>query len=342
MNTISAIGIDLAKSSFAICGLNKDGEVVLRKMMSRRELIEWSAKISTCVIGIEACGGGHYWGRLFLSQGHQVKMMSARAVKPFAPPQKKNDASDAQAIAVAATQASVRSIRIKEKKAQDLDVLRGLRDQYLKSRVALVNQAHGFCLEFGVALPKSKTAKGLNRYFAAIEDGENNLTDVARSVVLELLNEAKELDQKAKAIERKLESILETYPVYEKLVSVPGIGVQSAAAILSFTGGDVSSYKNGRQFAANLGLVPRQHSTGGKTRLLGINKSGSADLRRLLVVGVRSVLNLAAKRTDQRNQWIEQKRKAKGFMKANIALANKTARTVYAVLKKDEFYKASA
>lgn len=339
---ISVVGIDLAKSSFAVCGLNLTGEVVLRRTMSRRELIEWSAKASASLIGIEACGGSHYWGRLFLSQGHQVKMMSARAVKPFAPPQKKNDASDAEAIAVAARQSSVRSIRIKDRKAQDLDILRGIRDQYLKSRVALVNQAHAVCLEFGVCLPKSKTAQGLNRYFSVIEDGENNLTEVARSVVLELLQEAKELDQKAKQIERKLESLLKTYSVYEKLISVPGIGVQSAAAILSFTGGNVSGYKNGRQFAANLGLVPRQHSTGGKTTLRGISKSGSADLRRLLVIGVRSTLLHAAKRDDERSKWIEKKKLAKGFMKANIALANKTARIVYAVLKNEQFYKATA
>lgn len=338
MNEIKIIGIDLAKSNFSLCGLSRDGAVVFRKTMKRSALIDFTSKLPPCLIGFEACGGSHYWGRLFEKQGHKVKMMSVYAVKAFAPPQKKNDTSDAQAIAVAASQSSVLCVRIKPTSSQDLDAIRNLREQYMKQKVALINQAHAICLEFGLMLPKGKSIKFLENIFEVLEDANNELSDTARSIILEALTEAKELESKASRLEKKIESLAENLSEYKLLTSIPGVGTLTAAAVLSHTGGKVDHFKNGRQFAAYLGLVPRQYSTGGKTRLHRITKSGNQELRRLLVLGTRAVLIRSNKKSDRVNKWIEEKKLSKGYMKANIALANKTARIIYAVLKNQMEY----
>lgn len=341
MQQISFIGIDLAKTNFSVCMMSKDGRVLSRKSMLRSEVAEFTVQLQPCVIGIEACGGSHYWGRLFESQGHTVKMMSAHAVKAFAPAQKKNDAVDAEAIAIAARQPTISSVRVKAVPGQDMDILRNLREQYVKQRVALINQAHAVCLEYGLALPKSKTVPSLERYFNAIEDACNDLSEVARSVVLELIKEAKLLDEKALAIEKRLKSLAKSHTNYDLLTSIPGVGVLTAAAVLSHTGGKVDQFKNGRQFAAYLGLVPRQYSTGGRTSLRGITKTGNSDVRRLLILGVRTTMMRSAKKSDRINKWVTEKKTTRGFMKANVALANKTARMMYAILKTQRPYMAA-
>ena len=339
MKEVKILGIDLAKDSFSVCALSEDGTIAFRKTLNRKELIELTANFKPCLIGIEACGGSHYWGRLFAKQGHTVKMMSVYSVKAFCPANKKNDTVDAQAIAVAANQATVRSVRVKEVANQDLDVLKNLRDQFLKQRVALVNQAHAVCLEYGVSLQKSRALSSLKKMLEAIEDATTELTSVAREVVWKLLDEAKALNEKAEELEKKLEALLQTEEKFKLLKSIPGVGTLTAATVLSHTGGSVENFKNGRQFAAYLGLVPRQYSTGGKTSLRGITKTGQSDLRRLLVIGARTVMIRSGAKKDKVNIWINEKKKSKGFMKANIALANKTARIIYAVLKNHENYR---
>lgn len=341
MKKVKFLGIDLAKTNFSVCALSQSGEVLYRKSLKRDELLQFMAQLPACTVGIEACGGSHYWGRVFERQGHQVKMMSVFSAKAFAPHQKKNDASDAQAIAVAASQHTVPSVRIKSTSSQDLDILKNLREQYVKHRVALINQAHALCLEYGVSLPKSKTIKSLEKYFEVIEESGNELTDIARSTVLELIDEAKSLNEKALQVEKKLSSLIESMDGFKFLNSVPGVGLMTAAAVLSQTGGKVDQFKNGRQFAAYLGLVPRQYSTGGRTTLRKITKAGNPELRRLLVIGTRCVMLRSEKKSDQISQWIVKKKQSKGFMRANIALANKTARIIYAVLKNQEMYKVA-
>ncbi len=342
MKEVKVLGIDLAKNNFSLCALSEKGEIIFRKAMNRSELIEFTANLRPCLIGFEACGGAHYFGRLFLSQGHQVKMMAVMAVKAFCPVNKKNDAVDAEAIAVAAMQPSVRSVRVKSVSDQDLDILKNIREQHVTSRVALINEAHAICLEHGICLPKSKSPKALKQMLEVIEDANSPLSRVARAVVFNLLEQAKSLNEKAKNIEHELEAILANNENYKLLKSIPGVGLLTAAQVLSCTGGSVERFKNGRQFAAYLGLVPRQHSTGGKNRLRGITKTGPSDLRKLLVIGTRSVLFRSSKKKDRVNEWITEKKSTKGFMKANIALANKTARIIYAVMKTQSPYKLNA
>lgn len=342
MKEVKVLGIDLAKNNFSLCALSEKGEIIYRKSMDRKELIEFTTNLKPCLIGFEACGGAHYFGRLFKSQGHEVKMMAVQAVKAFCPVNKKNDAVDAEAIAVAAMQPSVRSVRVKSTNDQDLDMLKNLRNQYLKQRVALINEAHAACLECGVMMPNRKAIRLLKEMINAIEDANSGLTDFARHVVNELLESARKLNEEVEKLEKKLESVLANNENYKLLKSIPGVGLLTAAQVLASTGGSVEQFKNGRHFAAYIGLVPRQHSTGGKTKLRGITKTGPAELRKLLVIGTRSVLFRSSKKKDKVNEWITEKKTQKGFMKANVALANKTARIIYAVLKTQTPYRLNA
>lgn len=341
MKEIKILGIDLAKTNFSICEMSEDGTVLRRRSVKRKELIEFTATYQPCLIGMEACGGSHYWGRLFLKQGHQVKMMTVEEVKRRAPSHKKNDASDAEAIAETARNKNVKAVRVKEAKQQDLDVLRNLREQYLKQKVALINQAHAVCLEYGIALPKSKSLSSMGDVIAAIEDDATELTATAREVIWELIKEAKELKKKAESVDKRIEALVINDGNYKLLKTIPGVGLMTAASILSHTGGSVDQFKNGRQFAAYLGLVPKQYSTGGKTSLRGITKHGNVDIRKLLVLGTRAVMVKSETKQDKISQWVTQKKTAKGFMKANIALANKTARMIYAVLKTQQAYRVA-
>lgn len=342
MKEIKVLGIDLAKNNFSLCALSEDHEIIFRKSMDRAELIEFTANLKPTLIGFEACGGAHYFGRLFKSQGHTPKMMSVMAVKPFCPVNKKNDAVDAEAIAVAALQPSVRSVRIKSTNDQDLDMIKNLRNQYVKQRVALINEAHAACLECGVRMPRRKAIRVLREIILALEDANSSLTTFARKIVWRLLEDARALYEKVEQIEKELESILRENSSYKLLKSIPGVGLLTAAQVLASTGGSVEQFKNGRHFAAYLGLVPRQHSTGGKTKLRGITKTGPGELRKLLVVGTRSVLFRSSNKKDKVNEWITTKKTSKGFMKANVALANKTARIIYAVLKTQKPYRLNA
>lgn len=337
----TVIGIDLAKKSFSICIMSRSGKVLGRKVLSRKKLVEYTANLESTLIAFEACGGSHFWARVFLKQGHQVKMISVKKVKAYAPPQKKNDTSDAEAIAEAALKENVIGIRTKSVDQQDLEIWLNYREQLIKQKVALTNQAHGVALEYGVELPSGRTPSLLKEAIEALEDAENGLSSTAREVIFELLEQAKRVERKAAEIEKKLTQRMKENENYALLKSIPGVGVLTAVAILAHTAGDVSSFKNGRQFAAYIGLVPRQHSTGGKSRLLGITASGQSRIRNLLVVGTCAVLRVAERKTDKVSQWVAKKKTTLGYKKANVALANKTARIVYGVLSSQEPYKVA-
>lgn len=342
MKNVTTLGIDLAKNSFSVCGLTESGEVDFETAMKRSTLIAFTSKMKPCLIGMEACGGSHYWGRVFTSQGHRVKMMSVYAVKPFAPPQKKNDASDAKAIAVAARQATVPSVHVKSRASQDLDCLANLRTQTVKQRVAVINQAHAVCLEYGVALPKSTTRKSLHRYFDVLEDAANDLTEVARQVISELLSEANRLEEKADALEKRIAMLASKNRKFDLLKTIPGVGSVIAAAFIAHVGDHIAEFKNGRQLAAYIGLVPRQYSTGGVSRLGRITKSGNENLRQLIVIGARTALMRAGTKNDKVSKWAHNLKLKKGFMRANVAFANKLTRIIYAVMKYEVPYQAVA
>jgi transposase len=335
MKEIKVIGIDLAKSSFSICAMTKSGQVVMEKTLTRQKLIEFTARLQPSLIAFEACGGAHHWGRLFLEQGHQIKCMSSYDVKPFAPASKKNDQVDAKAIAKASLQSSVEPVAIKQLWQQDIDVLHNQRDLLLKQKIMLINQCHGVALEYGVALPK---AAGSSKLQSVIEDAENKLTSIARAVIKENLEKVQELESEIEVIDRKIHALIKDSESFKLLKSIPGVGLLTAAAVIAHTSGKVDQFKNGRHFAAYLGLVPRQFSTGGKTRLGGITKSGPPRVRQLLVIGTRSVITRSEKKEDVVSQWIKLKHQAKGYKITNVALANKTARIIYAVLKNQTSY----
>jgi transposase len=342
MKQVSVLGIDLAKQTFSVCGMSSSGKVIFRKSLTRQKLIEFTAQFPKTMIAFEACGGSHYWGRVFLRQGHQVKMLPIYKVKAYTPPQKKNDASDAEAICLAALSENNKSVRIKDVSSQNIDVLLNLREQFVKQRVALINQVHAIALEYGVALPKAKTPTSMEKFFEALEDASNELTDVARKVIFRLIEKSKNLDEEAEKVEKELSMLLKGNENFERLKTVPGVGLMIAASILAHTGGDVSSFKNGRHFSAFLGLVPRQYSTGGRTKLLGITRCGNGDIRKRIVSGTNSVMRLAHKKEDRVSKWIMKIRGARGYKKASIALANKTARICFAVLKTQSSYVIAA
>lgn len=338
MKKATVIGIDLAKDSFAICAMSEQGKVLFRKTLSRKEVASFFLQQSPTLVAMEACGGSHYWARKFAAQGHRIKMMSTYRVKAFCPPRKKNDRVDAEAICLAALQDSILPCQTKNVEQQDLEILLNYREQLVKQRVALMNQVHAIGLEYGLALPKNKTCTHLEKIFLALEDSENELSEVARQLMKETIERAKKLDEEAEKIEERLKAKMKGNENFKLLKSIPGVGVITATSILAHTGGRVSHFKNGRQFAAYLGLTPRQHSTGGKTKLVGLTKSGHADIRRLLVVGTTSVMRVAEKKTDRLSEWIMEKKKAKGYRVASVALANKTARIAFAVLKNQQAY----
>lgn len=342
MKEVSVIGIDLAKGSFSVCEMLRSGKVVSRKTLSRKALIELAVNTPPKLVAFEACGGSHYWGRLFMQHGHRVKMMQVQRVKSFAPSHKKNDSSDAEAICLAALNEAVPSIKIKSTEQQDIDMVLNFRAQLVKQKVALLNQAHALALEYGVALPKAMSTSYLERLIGELEDANNALTSIARELIQILITQAKALEKQIEKLAKQLNHLMKGNENFKLLQTIPGVGPLTAISILAQTCGDISSFKNGRQFAAYLGLTPRQYSTGGKTKLGRITRCGQSMIRGFLVNGANAVLRTAELKRDRVEQWVLEKKKSLGYRKASVAVANKTARIIYAVLKTQQPYAVAA
>ena len=333
------LGIDLSKKSFQLHGVDAKGHVVIRKKLSRKALLPFIANLPECVIAIEACGGSHYWCRKFTELGHKVRIIAPQFVKPFVK-SNKNDAADAEAICEAAQRPSVRFVPSKSVEQQDIQSIHRIRSQAVARRTALGNQIRGLLMEYGVIIPKgiSFIRKQIP---LVLEDAENDLTVLFRELLNELYEEMVHLDKRIEKLELKLEAIAANSKECQLLLSIPGIGLLSATALLAAIG-DISAFKNGRELAAWLGLVPRQHSTGGTPTLLGISKRGDTYLRTLLIHGGRTVVRVADKHDDRRNQWVKELDKRRGKNISAVAVANKNARIAWAVLSKKEPYKAAA
>jgi transposase len=301
-------------------------------------MMEFIVTSKKALIAFEACGGSHYWARFCERHGHDVKVISSYRVKPFAPAKKKNDAVDAEAIAIAAQQVSVPSTRTKSTDQQDIEIMQNYREQIIAQRVALMNQLHAIALEYGVSLPSCKSFLQIEKIVIELENGDNELTDVAREMISRILVRAKNLNAEAESIALEIASFYKGNENYKLICSIPGVGPQTAAAVLAHTGGNVSSFKNGRQFSAYLGLTPQQYSTGGKSKLLGITKTGNERIRRLLIVGMNSVLRVVDKKQDKVSLWASEKKSHKAYRVTAVAMANKTARIIYAVLKNQTPY----
>lgn len=335
---ISVLGIDLAKSSFQLHGVDKLGKTVCKKTFRRQKLKEFMANLPACVVAMEACGSANYWARLFRSYGHNVKLIAPQFVKPYVK-SNKNDAADAEAICEAAQRPSMRFVSIKEIEQQDLQSLHRMRSLAVASRTALINQTRGLLQEYGIEAPQGPHAL-LKRLPLLLEDADNGLSPLFRELLSDLYEERLHLDKRVNNYDKKIAHISQQNADAKRLQTIPGIGPVIATALVAAIGSSVANFKNGRELAAWLGLAPRQHSTGGRNQLLGISKRGDSYLRHLLIHGARSVLRHVDKKTDRQSVWVQSLMVRRHKNIATIALANKIARTVFALLKKGEDFRA--
>ena len=336
MKKTTTLGIDLAKSVFQLHGIDSAGQVVLRREVRRAQLMKTIAQLEPCLIGIEACGSTHYWARRFGEYGHQVKIMSPQFVKPYRKSDK-NDRNDAEAICEAVTRPSMRFVMVKSVEQQDMLTLHRVREGFMKERVALINRIRGSLAEYGIVI--AKNVSNLRRELPGIlEDAGNELTVLARQIFNELYNDLSAREERIAQVERSIRILGSQHEVVRRLETVPGIGYLSATALFGAVG-DAKQYKNGRQLAAWMGLVPRQFSSGGKQRLFGITKRGDKYLRKLLVHGARSITTRAEHKPQPQDHWLNELRVRRGKFRSYVAQANKTARIAWAIMAKGEVYR---
>jgi len=338
-SSVTVLGIDLAKSSFQLHGVDAYGNTVIRKKLSRNKLVPFIAQLPICTIGIEACGGANHWVRVFERFGHRVKMIAPQFVKPYVK-SNKSDAADAEAICEAVQRPSMRFVPAKSLDQQDLQSLHRIRSQAVARRTAQANQIRGLLMEYGQVLPQgiAHIRKALP---SILEDAENELTVLFRELLAELYREMVHLDNRIQGLEAKLATLCVQNEDCQRLLSIPGVGLLSATALVAAIG-DINVFKSGRELAAWLGLVPRQHSTGGRPTLLGISKRGDTYLRTLLIHGGRTVVRVADKHPDKRSQWISRLDARRGENISAVAVANKNARVAWALLKSQSMYQPQA
>jgi transposase len=332
---INVLGIDIAKRVFHAVGMDNTGKIMYRKRLSRHDLMPCIAKLLPVRIVLEACGSAHYWARRFRAHGHEVKLMAPQFVKPYVK-SNKNDSRNAEAIAEAVTRPTMRFVPIKDVAQQDIQALHRVRERLMGERTARVNEVHGLLHEYGIVIPKG-VAKFHQAVVGKLEAEKDKLTPLSQEMFWKLVDEFAPLEQQLAYYQEKLEALATTHPECQRLMTIPGIGPLSATALVAAIS-DASAFKNGRQCAAWLGLVPRQHSTGGKERLLGISKRGDNSLRKLLIHGARATLRWVGRKPDRRSQWIRQLVERRGKNRTAVAVANKNARIVWALLTSHQTY----
>ena len=337
--TVAVLGIDLAKQSFQLHGVDASGQVVIKKKLSRHKLSQFVAQLPNCLIGIEACGGANHWRRVFERLGHIVHIIAPQFVKPFVK-SNKNDAADAEAICEAVQRPSMRFVPGKSIQQQDIQSIHRIRSQAVARRTAQANQIRGLLMEYGIIIPKG-ISYVRQQIPSILEDAENELSFLFRELLIDLYDEMVHLDQRIKTLEIKLETLCSHNQDCQRLLTIPGVGLLSATALVAAIG-DISVFKSGRELAAWLGLVPRQHSTGGQATLLGISKRGDTYLRTLLIHGGRTVVRVAAKHKDRRSEWICKLEQRRGKNRAAVAVANKNARTAWVLLSQKATYEKMA
>jgi transposase len=328
MSTVSTVGIDLAKNVFSVHGVDTRGEVMIRRTVSRAKLAELVAHLPPCLIGMEACSGAHEWARRFAVFGHVVKLMAPKFVTPYRK-SGKNDGNDAEAICEAVSRPNMRFVPIKSIDQQTDLSLHRVRQGFVEERTAMLNRIRGLLAEFGHILPL-RAVEVRRRVPELLE----KLPSRVANCVSDLLEHALRLEAKAVEYEREIRAHARTNALAQRAQTRQGIGPITASALVA-TVGNAHDFKNGRQFAAWLGLVPRQYSTGGKTRLGHITKRGDAYLRSLLVMGARAVLQSAARLNDPFSRWALAVQQRRGYHRACIAIAAKNARVAWALLAKD-------
>ena len=332
---VSLIAIDLAKNTFQVCGVNRQGKEVFNRPISRKKLTALIAQYPGIPIAMEACSGSNYWGRTFQKNGHEVLLIPPPHVKPFVKGNK-NDCNDAFAISEAARRPKMRVVAPRSLEQTDMILLHRIRERRVHARTALLNQMRGLLSEYGIVLPAG-IATLRNALPLLLEDAENGLTVAARRYLQELLDEWRDLDDRIHADKHSIRALARESPAACRLMDVRGVGDMIATAALAKLGrGD--QFKNGRQFSACLGLVPREHSSGGVQKLGGISKRGDDYLRRMLIQGAWAVIRYAEGRQDRLSRWALQVKERRGKHKAVIAVANKLARIIWALVRHETAY----
>jgi len=330
--TIKRIGLDLAKQLFQLHGVDQQDQVVLRKQLRRNQMLAYFSNLPPCLIGIEACSSAHYWARELQKLGHTVKLMAPQFVKPYVK-SNKNDAKDAEAICEAVSRPTMRFVAIKTIEQQDIQALHRIRTELVHQRTAKVNQIRGFLAEYGMVVERSveKLRKALPML---LEDGENGLSFYFRALLQGLQQDLITLNDRVSDLDKKIKLLASSNTSANRLQQIPGIGPVTATAFVSAVG-DGKQFKRGRDLSAWLGLTPRQHSSGGKECLLGISKRGDSYLRTLLIHGARAVLKVAGHKDDPRSRWLQNLCTRRNKNIAAVALANKNARIVWALLTQE-------
>lgn len=325
---ITTIGIDLAKNVFQIHGVDERGKVGVRKQMKRADMLNYFVNLAPCLIGMEACGSAHYWARKLAGYGHTVKLMAPQFVKPYVKTNK-NDIADAEAICEAVSRPNMRFVAIKSVEQQAILSVHRARQGFVKARTAQGNQIRGLLAEFGIIMPQG--IRSITKQIPEIlENVENGLPGTMRNLLERLTENLKEMDRQVQALEAQIQLWHRENAASCKLAEIPGLGPITASAIVA-TVGDAREFKNGRQLAAWMGLVPKQHSSGGKQTLLGISKRGDTYLRTLLIHGARAVIRFAANKSSP-DSWLNKVIVRRNNNVAAVALANKNARIVWALL----------
>lgn len=338
--SIVTCGIDLAKNVFQIHGIDKDEQIVVRKQLRRNQVLNYFVKLEPCLIGLEACGGAHYWARELSAQGHTVRLMSPQHVKPYVKGNK-NDVNDAAGICEAVSRPSMKFVGAKTQGQQDILMLHRVRSQKVKNRTALVNQIRGLLAEYGIVLTKKIEPLRKELVDLLTESSQKSLSEVARRNFYELYEDLLLIDDQIERVEKELKLLSKHDENCQRLLTLPGVGWITASALVAHIG-DINQFKNGRELAAYFGLVPRQNSSGGKNMLLGISKRGDAYIRTLLIHGARTVLRYAEGKEDNDSEWLTQVAERRGKNKGAVAQANKTARKVWALLKHKTVYQVAA
>uniref|UniRef100_UPI000F6102B9 IS110 family transposase n=1 Tax=Sulfuriferula thiophila TaxID=1781211 RepID=UPI000F6102B9 len=328
-------GIDLAKTIFQIHGVDQYGKTIERKQLKRAEMTRYFANLPACLIGMEACGSAHHWARKLAGFGHTVKLMAPQFVKPYVKTNK-NDMADAEAICEAVARPNMRFVPIKNVEQQAILSVHRARQGFVKARTAQANQIRGLLSEFGIVMPQGIYSI-LKQIPAILEDGENELPGTFRHLIARLTDNLKAMDSQVDALEQQINLWHGQNEASRKLADIPGIGPITASAIVA-TVGKAQEFKNGRQLAAWMGLVPRQKSSGGKQNLLGISKRGDTYLRTLLIHGARSVLHHAANKMDTES-WLSKLVTRRNKNIAAVGLANKNARIIWALLAHDRLFR---
>ena len=338
MDEVSIIGIDLAKRSFQLHGARADGSIVFRKTLRRGKVLTFLAAQPRCVVAMEACGSAHYWGREIAALGHDVRLIAPIYVKPFVKRQK-NDAADAEAICEAAQRPSMRFVAVKGAAQQARAMLLRTRDLLVRQRTQTINALRGHLAEFGVVAPQGRVH--VRRLALALEEPGCGLPAPVRALGALLLEQIADLDAKIADLEKEIRVHARRDEEAARLMTIPGVGPICATATQACAP-PMESFRRGRDFAAWLGLAPRQHTSGGKPRLGRISKMGQRDLRRLLIIGAMAVICSTVRRGGTQDPWLARMLARKPRMLVAVALANRMARIIWALTVKKEVYRAPA